>query len=268
MKKTRHSPLALGAAGQAVWDLALNLVLPLSPATLLETAAGGGYLAAQLKSRGIDVTGVDLVDRWEFPDIPFVCADLDDKLPFGSNTFDVAMIIEAISYLENPSHHIRELQRVVRPGGAVVLTMPNILCLQSRLRFLFKGTYRWFPHALYQGEDKPAQTNIYREPIRLTTMLIYLKREGLEVEHVVFGGKFAYVLLAPVALLLQGLLWLHNARGAGKKLAPPIVNSFEALFYTHVGIVSRKQSRQPETTTSGAKRSPNRLVVAGNELLK
>ncbi|MBM3493963.1 MAG: class I SAM-dependent methyltransferase, partial [Armatimonadetes bacterium] len=122
----------VGAAGQAVWDLAHRLLSTEQPGRLLEAAAGGGDLAAQLARRGFRVVGTDLVNQWRRPDVPFVLADLDMPLPFADGAFDAALMAEALGYLENPSQVLREFRRVVRPGGAIVITIPNVLSLQSR----------------------------------------------------------------------------------------------------------------------------------------
>jgi hypothetical protein len=63
----------------------------------------------------LDVTGVDIVDRPEYPG-PFVCADATERLPFEDNQFDLAYsssVIEHIS-VERRAAFARELRRVAR----------------------------------------------------------------------------------------------------------------------------------------------------------
>ena len=237
------SPSAVrGAAGEGVWNLAVDLLSSVQPGRLLEAAAGGGYLAAQLAERGFQVVGADMVDQWQFPTIPLVHTDLDEALPFGPNTFDAAILVEAMGYLENPSHLIREFARVVRPGGTVVITIPNALSLQSRCRFLLNGTYRWFPHPIYVGWNKEDLADTYRDPLRVTTLVFFLERAGFQIERIAFGGKSTYVALLPLAWMLQALVGLHNALRKGKhKKTPTYVNSTPALLRTNVGVVARKK---------------------------
>ena len=231
-----------GAAGQRVWDLALNLLSSVAPGRLLEAAGGGGQLAAQLVERGYIVTGADIVDRWQFPEIPFVHADLDQPLPFDEGVFDVAILVEAIGYLETPSHLLSEFHRIIRPGGAIVITMPNVFSMQSRLRFFLNGTYRWFPHPIWQGENKEDLADIYRDPFRVTTLTFLLERMGFSVDLIEFGGNRTHVMLLPVGWILQGLVRLRNTFRAGKrKQTPTIVNSTAALLRTNVGILARKK---------------------------
>lgn len=244
MKNTleTNKKAVVGAAGQPVWDLALKLLSNIPKGTLLEAAAGGGSLSAQLVDRGFVVTATDMVDQWQFPEIPFQVADLDSELPFQNDQFDVAILIEALGYLENPCHLLREFHRVVRPQGSVVLSIPNSLSLQSRFRYLLNGTYRWFPHAFYAGESKEELADVYRDPIRLTTLLFYLERAGFQIERIEFGGKRAFHLLLPLGWLFQGLVSLHNrTRKNPRKRTPALVNSTPALLCANVGVVARKK---------------------------
>jgi SAM-dependent methyltransferase len=238
---TRPSSKVVGAAGQPVWDLALDLLSAERGGDLLETAAGGGFLATQLQDRGFRVTGSDLVDQWQFPDIPFVQADLDEPLPLPDTSFDAALCIEGIGFVESPMHLMREFHRILRPGGAAVITLPNILSLQSRMRFFLNGTYRWFPHPPFQGESKEELFDIHRDPIRATTLAFYAMRAGFTVERIGFGGKKTGGILTPLGLPLQGMSALHNSFRKGKgKQTPAVVNSWPALTHANMGILARK----------------------------
>src|SRR5262245_45174085 len=167
---TTAKSAVVGASGQPVWDLALGLLRDVPAGRLLDAGAGGGALAARLVERGFQVTGLDLVDQWQFPEIPFVPGDLDDPLPFEAGSFEVVTWVEGLGYVEGPSAVLREFHRVLRPGGVAVVTVPNVFSLQSRLRFFLNGTYRWFPHPPFDGESKTALFDTYRDPIRLTTL--------------------------------------------------------------------------------------------------
>jgi SAM-dependent methyltransferase len=51
-------------------------------------------------------------------------ADLN-RLPFASGSFDVVVTLQALQYLEHPERGVEEIQRVLRPGGRFILSVPN-----------------------------------------------------------------------------------------------------------------------------------------------
>ncbi|HZP83984.1 MAG TPA: class I SAM-dependent methyltransferase [Chthonomonadaceae bacterium] len=242
MEKTEAKPLARGWSGQPIWDLALKLVAEMPGGRLLDAPSGGGYLSVQLAERGFQVVGVDMIaELWQFPEMPFVCADLDSPLPFAPDSFDVILHVGGLGYMENPSALFRDFYRLLRPGGVLGVTADNIFTLESRLRFLLNGTFRWYPHCEYHGEDKAGLHLINRDPIRLTTLLFLLQRAGFQIEKVEFGGKRGFAPLLPLGWLLRGLTTLHNGLRQGKgSLTPPLVNSRDALLFRQVGVLARK----------------------------
>jgi SAM-dependent methyltransferase len=62
-----------------------------------------------------------------------------DPLPYADNRFALVTCVETIEHLENYRATLREIFRVLRPGGLAVISTPNILNLRSRLRYLAFG---------------------------------------------------------------------------------------------------------------------------------
>jgi 2-polyprenyl-3-methyl-5-hydroxy-6-metoxy-1,4-benzoquinol methylase len=95
---------------------------------VLDFGAGKGELI-KLLSRidGIEPHGVDIMKRPE--DIPSAVnwrqQDLNDELSCAPEYFHAVICSEVIEHLENPRFVFRSLSAVLRPGGKLVLTMPN-----------------------------------------------------------------------------------------------------------------------------------------------
>jgi SAM-dependent methyltransferase len=95
--------------------------------------------------------GVDVV---RYPGFPldswasFVEVDLNQpSYPLGPGEADAVLAVEVIEHLENPRAFVRELVRLVRPGGCIVITTPNQLSLLSKLTLLTKNQFNAFQEA-------------------------------------------------------------------------------------------------------------------------
>src|SRR5437868_14772658 len=67
-----------------------------------------------------------------------------DKLPYLDGRFSLVTCIETIERLEQTRPMLREIFRVLEPGGLAVISTPNILNLPSRLRYLTTGFFSRF----------------------------------------------------------------------------------------------------------------------------
>ena len=113
---------------------------------MLDLGAGKGHMASRLsgfrRTRGMDfeVIAVDFQsDAFNVEDVPYVSANLNNKLPFPDGTADFIYGIEVIEHLENIYGFVSECHRILKPGGRIFLTTPNILNIASRFRFLAMG---------------------------------------------------------------------------------------------------------------------------------
>lgn len=107
---------------------------------LLEIGCGSGQLAMALGPHFDEVTGVDLsrvrierataVLQERYPELArkvrFVVGDGDKPLPFPDKSFDVVVACAIIEHVVDIFGLMDEIARVCKPGGCVVLTVPNI----------------------------------------------------------------------------------------------------------------------------------------------
>jgi SAM-dependent methyltransferase len=112
----------------------VGLFAQMKPGVVLDVPSGGGLQSRALQALGYSVVSVDLFTaaRPEGRERK-VCADANLTLPFRDNIFDYVLSREGIEHLENQIGFVRECARVLRPGGSVVITTPNLMHLSARM---------------------------------------------------------------------------------------------------------------------------------------
>jgi 2-polyprenyl-3-methyl-5-hydroxy-6-metoxy-1,4-benzoquinol methylase len=64
-------------------------------------------------------------------------ADLEhEQLPFESDSFDITLSFMVLEHVKNAHNFVAEIIRVTKPGGLILMSIPNIASLQSRIRLL------------------------------------------------------------------------------------------------------------------------------------
>ncbi len=108
----------------------------------LDVGSGSGDLLKLIAARyPVGSFACDYTDALMMsPDQPVQIVDLNhDLLPYSSDRFTLVTCAETIEHLEHYRETIREIHRVLKPGGLVILSTPNVLNLRSRLHYLTCG---------------------------------------------------------------------------------------------------------------------------------
>jgi SAM-dependent methyltransferase len=143
---------ALSVIQQAALRHICQLGLP-SHARILDAPCGAGGLALALREAGFDAWGADLTEDGKAAlGDHLVHADLSGTLPWPDASFDALVSTEGIEHLENRFAFLREVHRVLKPGGRLLLTTPNIAALRSRMRFFFSSFYHKDPRPLNESQ--------------------------------------------------------------------------------------------------------------------
>jgi 2-polyprenyl-3-methyl-5-hydroxy-6-metoxy-1,4-benzoquinol methylase len=129
---------------------------------VLEVAAGSGAFARRLVNLGFAVEACDLYpDAFKVPEVRCRYADLSDRLPYEDASFEYLSCLEGIEHLEDQFAFVRECARVLRPGGRLLLSTPNVLGLASRWRYFWTGFFPLAVRPLNEHRRQPVHDHIH-----------------------------------------------------------------------------------------------------------
>ncbi|MGO0121976.1 class I SAM-dependent methyltransferase [Desulfothermobacter acidiphilus] len=138
--------------GRTVWKLEWSclrrMLAPRSGEEMLDAGCGTGIVARALAAEGVRVTGIDssphmleVARSRGGAGITYREGDLT-ALPFAANRFHAVVCFTALEFVRQPEAALREMWRVLRPGGRLVLGVLNERSSWARRR-KGKGVFAW-----------------------------------------------------------------------------------------------------------------------------
>jgi len=111
---------------------------------VLDIGCYNGEIAKKIKEKigkNANVYGIDVADNLSDEvrkrGINYKVNDLNKGIDFENNKFDIVFSGEIIEHLYDTDFFISEVKRVLKPGGILIITTPNLLSLGRRLCYLF-----------------------------------------------------------------------------------------------------------------------------------
>ena len=109
----------------------------------------------------------------------FVLGDIQN-LPFESESFDCVLSFGVIEHFVDPSSILREMYRVTKPSGKVLITTPNLYCSHTFSRPISKLLGKW--NLCYETSYSPRQLGHLMEDVGFV-----INSEGVMVGGELFG---------------------------------------------------------------------------------
>lgn len=163
----------------------------------------------------------DLIpESFEYDGVGCARTNADGTLPFPDGHFDATVSIEVVEHVQDQFAFLRELARVTKPGGRVIVTTPNVLNMNARVRTLLTGFPSLFD-PLPLGSNDPRLLGGHIHPITPYFLAYNALRAGLVRPRLVHDRtKSSAAALAVLAgpALLAGRAW-HTLRLKRKRPA-------------------------------------------------
>jgi SAM-dependent methyltransferase len=141
--------------------------------SVLDLGCGTGELASAIAAAGLRATGCDISPEmlhragaaWRGGTVDWIQLDAGwRRLPFGSDAFDAVVAASVLEYVYDPAAVLRECRRVLRPGGVVLCTVPDL-----------HHPIRWLEWVLGVAGRMPLARTAGRRWPRLDSYLTYLQ---------------------------------------------------------------------------------------------
>jgi len=120
---------------------------------IVDVGCGYGSVSSSLAGGGHEVYGVEIGDAAlrSLPEqgIRPIKGDIGRPLPIADATMDVVLLLDVLEHVFNPLWVLAEARRVLREGGAAVITVPLYFDLVDRVRLLFSGSILSYDNLVY-----------------------------------------------------------------------------------------------------------------------
>ena len=188
--ETKTEAQALGHI--AIHETVENILRGEKRGRVLDIPAGEGALAVRLKALGHEVSCCDLYPQiFKLQDTEIKRGDMDKTLPYDDNTFDHIVCVEGLEHIENPANAVREFARLLKPGGLLVISVPNIMNIEERLKWLFFGYTSHFKplsaealSGIRADYGDTMEVALHVNPIGYSEVRYLLEKTGFELEQV------------------------------------------------------------------------------------
>ena len=215
---------------QNTHETVLEMVGTSTQKTIVDIPAGSGAFVQRLKDHGFkNIKALDIENILEIEHEDFVEADMTKTLPLSENSCDTLVCIDGIEHISRQFDFVSEAHRILKPGGEIIISTPNISSLRSR--------WRWFTSGHHHKCKAPLDEN-HPNPLHHIGMISYpelryiLHTNGFKINEVKTNRakpvSFLYALFLP---LIYFSTWYVYAKTGKKEGTREINNSvFKSMF--------------------------------------
>jgi 2-polyprenyl-3-methyl-5-hydroxy-6-metoxy-1,4-benzoquinol methylase len=220
--------------------------------SILEVSCGRGEILKGLQEEGYTVQGTNYT---RYPDchdsIPVdTGVDILRGLPYESGTYDCVILSDVIEHLSDHAAALRDIARIAKNGGYVIVVTPNMMKINSRINFLLTGFFK--VNQAFIGFDVPLNRSFgfHLYPAHLPTFLYQLRANNVEAVLIdAVGYKMKSYLqwlmfipfILPATYLKTHALEKNLKRSTSSRLLFKSLVSFKTLCGESWVVVGRKR---------------------------
>lgn len=178
---------------------------------VLDIGCNDGLIGSMLIEKGNEVCGIDIVKREVIKaksrGIKATVVDIENQyLPYSPNFFDVVLLTDVIEHVFDTDLLLTKIYKVLKIGGVLLITTPNVASLGRRLMLLFGiNPFLEYSTSYIDHADSPVDhiryythSDLRRQVVRNNFRSAYTK--GDRVNFILFSNIFAAVLFPSLSI--------------------------------------------------------------------
>jgi len=184
---------------------------------ILDVGAGEGALTENLHALGFHMHACDIFpDRFKLPGIACDKVDVTKSFPYPDKTFDRIIAVEVTEHILDHETFFSEINRILKTGGKLYVSTPNVLSMKSRIRFLFRGfLFAFNPLEMnnYNGMQHLASLNL--DQYNYLAIKHGFAQAEYDIDRVQSTSRCLLLLFLPLMLitrLIKGYSNMHNQK--------------------------------------------------------
>ena len=184
---------------------------------VLDLGAGHGAFTKTLYEMGCDVQACDMFPEiFEFDAVECRKVDVTSFFPYEDNCFDVIVAIEVSEHITDHQNFFRETNRILKPGGRLCISTPNILSIKSRARFLKTGFfYAFVPLDMHRYDGLQHVSSLTLDQYNFIAVQNNYSEADIEIDKIQRTSVGLFILFYPVLFMFRKkdkLNQIHNRR--------------------------------------------------------
>ena len=184
---------------------------------VVDVPSGGGAFIQRLKDEGFEkIVAMDIENLLEIEHDNFVVGDMTKKFPLGDNSCDIFVCIDGIEHIDEQFYFLKEINRVLKLRGEVIISTPNISSLRSRWKWFWTGHH----HKCNSPLDENSPTALHHiGMISFPEIRYLLHTTGFEINEVrtnrMKAVSFLYLLFVPLVYLSTYWVYIRTGKKEG-----------------------------------------------------
>lgn len=184
---------------------------------IVDIPSGYGAFILRLQDHGFNnIIAIDIKNILKISHNNFSVGDMTKPLPMESNSVDTLVCIDGIEHIDEQFQFIKEVGRILKKDGELIISTPNISSLRSRWRWLMSGHHNKCKSPLDENNPNPLH---HIGMISFPEMRYLLHTNGLYIQNISTNRikpiSWLYLLIAPLSYLYTTLSYRKSGQREG-----------------------------------------------------